>query len=66
VEHNNKENEDETTSDDEPDPGIVTQEDIMDNKYGKRTGRYELRPRKQRDYSHLFATKNDAFQKSDR
>ena len=66
VEHNNEEIEDETTSDQEPDHGIETQEDIMDNKYGQRSGRYELRPRKQRDCSHLFATKCDALQKSDR
>ena len=66
VEHNNEEIKEETTSDEDSDHGMETQEDIMDNKYGKRSGRYKLIPRKQRDYSHLFATKCDAFQKSDR
>jgi hypothetical protein len=28
----------------------------MDNKYGPRTGEYELRPRRPRDYSHLHTT----------
>jgi hypothetical protein len=31
----------------------------VDDRYGARTDRYDLRPRKQRDYSHLFATKGD-------
>ena len=30
----------------------------MDAKYGQRSGRYDLRSRKERDYSHLFTTKS--------
>ena len=30
----------------------------MDDEYGKRSGKYNLQPRKPRDYSHLFATNN--------
>jgi hypothetical protein len=31
----------------------------MDERYGARGTRYDLRPRKERDYSHLFATAED-------
>ena len=33
----------------------------MDAKYGRRNGCYDLRSRKERDYSHLFATKCTQF-----
>lgn len=44
---------------------ILRHPQIVNNKYGKRTGRYELWSRKQRDYSYQFATKSDALKKSD-
>ena len=34
-------------------------EELMNNNYGRRSGRYELRPRKPRDYSHLFVTRSN-------
>jgi hypothetical protein len=34
--------------------GNDNEADDMDHRYGPRSGRYELRPRKPRDYSHLF------------
>ena len=34
-------------------------EELMNNNYGRSSGRYELRPRKPRDYSHLFATRSN-------
>jgi hypothetical protein len=50
----------------EPDDGINEQEDEqqqiaaqMDDRYGQRTSHYDLRPRKPRDYSHLFAEMGD-------
>ena len=66
VDDDNEEIEEEVNDGEDYDHGIQTQEEIMDDKYGKRSGRYELRPRKQRDYSHLFVTRRDAFQNSNR
>lgn len=37
----------------------------MDNKYGARTGRYNLRERKARNYSHMFASTTRGDQQSD-
>jgi hypothetical protein len=53
--HNNDNDEIEAEREEElgdDDDGIERE---MDDRYGARTDRYDLRPRKQRDYSHLFA-----------
>jgi hypothetical protein len=58
-------NEDEATNQDEDDGAEpneeleVNFEDEMDEQYGVRTGAYNLRARKPRDYSHLHATLED-------
>lgn len=36
----------------------------MDLKYGQRSERYNLQPRKERNYAHLFMVKNDAQTKT--
>jgi Reverse transcriptase (RNA-dependent DNA polymerase) len=57
--------EEEEENDDEYDNDIVadTDHEMLENdmnvRYGERTGRYELRPRRNRDYSHLFTTSGE-------
>ena len=44
-------------------PGVMDQvEADMEARYGRGSGRYNLRARKPRDYSHLFTTKLDEYQ----
>lgn len=38
-------------------PGETNIEQAMDEQYGARTGRYDLRPRRRREYSHMHANK---------